>query len=164
MCSTLAPFGFLLPFACAAARDVAAHGAGRRALPAAIESSQLAVSLALGYSYRVTEVDDVLLNFAGVLLGYALFALVRGSVAAPVAAVGRRALARPGRAGDGATRRSGAAGRLALYLPGAARRSLTRRFLQPSQRPSYLSGSSAAAAVAAACSLVAIGRPQRSQA
>jgi len=60
--------------------------------PLTIELSQLAVSLVLGYSYRVTEVDDVLLNFAGVLFGFALFVLLRGLVAAPVAGD-------PGRAG-----------------------------------------------------------------
>ena len=82
---TLAPFGFLLPYAAprlASWRRMALAGV---LFPLAIELSQLAVSLALGYSYRAAEVDDVLLNFAGVLLGYALFVLVRGSVAAPVA-------------------------------------------------------------------------------
>jgi glycopeptide antibiotics resistance protein len=80
---TLAPFGFLLPFAAprlASWRRMALAGL---LFPLAIELSQLAVSLALGYSYRVTEVDDVLLNFVGVLFGYALFVLVRGSVETP---------------------------------------------------------------------------------
>ena len=40
---------------------------------AGVEVGQLAVSVALGFSYRVTEVDDVLLNVSGVLLGYALW-------------------------------------------------------------------------------------------
>ena len=78
---TLAPFGFLLAVLGAAAGHVAAHGARRILFPLAIELSQLAVSLALGYSYRVTEVDDVLLNFVGILLGYGLFVALRGSVA-----------------------------------------------------------------------------------
>ena len=80
---TLAPFGFLLPFTAprlASWRRMALAGV---LVPLAIELSQLAVSLALGYSYRATEVDDVLLNFAGVLLGYSLFVLVRDHVAAP---------------------------------------------------------------------------------
>ncbi len=82
---TLAPFGFLLPFVAprlATWRRMALAGV---LLPLAIELSQLAISFALGYSYRVTEVDDVLLNCAGVLLGYALFVLARGAVATPVA-------------------------------------------------------------------------------
>ena len=89
---TLTPFGFLLPFAAprlATWRRMALAGV---LFPLAIELSQLAVSLVLGYSYRVTEVDDVLLNFAGVLFGFALFVLLRGLVAAPVAGD-------PGRAG-----------------------------------------------------------------
>ena len=45
--------------------------------PPAIELSRLSISLVLGYSYRVTELDDVLLDFAGVLLGYAVFAALR---------------------------------------------------------------------------------------
>ncbi len=82
---TLAPFGFLLPFA--APRLAAWRRMALAALlfPLAIELSQLAISLVLGYSYRATEIDDVLLNFVGVLSGYGLFVLVRGSVATPVA-------------------------------------------------------------------------------
>jgi glycopeptide antibiotics resistance protein len=48
------------------------------AFSAAIEFSQLAVSLALGFPYRVLDVDDVILNVAGVAMGYALFVLVPG--------------------------------------------------------------------------------------
>ena len=54
------------------------------AFPVAIELAQLAVSLLVGYSYRVTEVDDVLLNFAGVLLGFALYVALSGTLSAPV--------------------------------------------------------------------------------
>ncbi len=45
-------------------------------LSTAVELSQLAVSLYLGYRYRMTDIDDVLLNTCGVLLGFAAFALV----------------------------------------------------------------------------------------
>ena len=44
----------------------------------AIELSQLAVSLAVGYWHRMTDVDDVLLNAAGVLLGIGVYAALRG--------------------------------------------------------------------------------------
>ena len=40
---------------------------------ASIELGQLARSLLAGYSYRVTEIDDVILNVSGVLLGFALW-------------------------------------------------------------------------------------------
>ena len=82
---TLAPFGFLLPF-------VAPRFAtwGRMALaallfPLAIESSQLAISLLLGYSYRVTELDDVILNAVGILLGFSVYAVARHHVSTPPA-------------------------------------------------------------------------------
>jgi len=39
----------------------------------AIECLQLAISLTLGYAYRVIDVNDVLLNALGVLIGYVLF-------------------------------------------------------------------------------------------
>jgi glycopeptide antibiotics resistance protein len=41
----------------------------------AIESSQLLISLCLGYPYRVIDINDVICNAAGVLIGYALFRL-----------------------------------------------------------------------------------------
>lgn len=54
---------------------VAAFGAG-------IEGLQLAISLLLGYPYRTIDVNDVIFNSLGVLLGYGLFRLfARGYVA-----------------------------------------------------------------------------------
>src|ERR1035437_7644536 len=52
-------------------------------LSASIELGQLAGSLLAGYSYRVTEIDDVILNVSGVPLGF-------------VGCPSRRAAARPG--------------------------------------------------------------------
>jgi glycopeptide antibiotics resistance protein len=43
----------------------------------AIELIQLAVSGSLGYPYRRTDIDDVILNSAGAFLGYALFLLMQ---------------------------------------------------------------------------------------
>jgi len=87
------PFGFLLPLV------VARAGTWRRVLACglllslSVELGQLAGSLALGYSYRVTDVDDVILNVAGVLLGFALWRLVRARLPGVVATG-------PGLAGD----------------------------------------------------------------
>lgn len=94
---TLAPFGFLLPFAAPRLATWGRMAAAAVLFPLAIELAQLGVSLALGYSYRVTEVDDVLLNFAGVLLGFAVCTLVRGFVAAPLVTGPAPGLARPRR-------------------------------------------------------------------
>jgi glycopeptide antibiotics resistance protein len=89
---TLAPFGFLLPFVAPRAATWPRMVVAALFFPLAIELSQLAVSLALGYSYRVTEVDDVLLNFAGVLLGFAAYVAVRGRVSTPGPDHGTRTL------------------------------------------------------------------------
>jgi glycopeptide antibiotics resistance protein len=80
---TLAPLGFLLPFSAPRRATWPRMAAAALLFPLGIESAQLGVSLALGYSYRVTEVDDVLLNFAGVLLGYAAYVAVRARVSLP---------------------------------------------------------------------------------
>ena len=45
------------------------------ALSTAIELGQLAVSVAVGYAYRTADVDDVLTNVLGALIGFVLFAL-----------------------------------------------------------------------------------------
>ena len=75
---TLAPFGFLLPFSAPRLARWPRMALAGLLFPLAIELSQLAVSLVLGYSYRVTEIDDVLLNFLGILLGYGAFILLQG--------------------------------------------------------------------------------------
>jgi glycopeptide antibiotics resistance protein len=74
---TLAPFGFLLPFAAPRLATWPRIAVAALLFPLGIELAQLGVSLALGYAYRVTEVDDVLLNFIGVLLGFAVYGAVR---------------------------------------------------------------------------------------
>ncbi len=60
------------------------HGsAGRRALAAAlavslgVEGAQFSISTVLGYTYRSADIDDVILNVAGALLGLALLWVIR---------------------------------------------------------------------------------------
>src|SRR3954463_8909391 len=65
------PFGFMLPFI------VPVSGWRRMALRGlffgtTIELTQLIISLFYGFAYRVIDVNDVMLNFAGVMVGYAL--------------------------------------------------------------------------------------------
>ncbi len=43
------------------------------AVAVAIEGAQLGLSLLMGYWYRVADIDDLILNTAGVLLGYGAF-------------------------------------------------------------------------------------------
>ena len=68
------PFGFGLPFLVAwpARRVIAA--AGLFAL--GIELVQLAIDVAYGFAYRSVDINDVLLVWAGAILGYAALRLV----------------------------------------------------------------------------------------
>jgi glycopeptide antibiotics resistance protein len=79
---TLAPLGILLPFALPRLATWRRMAAVAFVVPLCIELAQLGVSLVVGYSYRVTEVDDLLLNFAGVLLGFAMYRVVAPRVTA----------------------------------------------------------------------------------
>lgn len=65
------PFGFLYPlvFGSSGWRRMARAGV---LFGSAIELTQLTISLLYGFAYRVIDVNDVLLNFIGVMLGYAL--------------------------------------------------------------------------------------------
>lgn len=73
------PLGFLLPMLvnpCGWGRAVSvAIGAS-----IAIEVSQFTISWLLGYTYKITDVDDVILNVTGALLGYGLFRVLSGRV------------------------------------------------------------------------------------
>lgn len=71
------PFGFLLPVIWPRLGRPWRMLLAGLFLSGAVELSQLAVSLCLGYYYRMTDVDDVLLNTCGVLLGFAALIAVR---------------------------------------------------------------------------------------
>jgi glycopeptide antibiotics resistance protein len=45
----------------------------------AIEATQLGLSLLMGYPYRYADIDDVIANAAGALLGYGLFVVANGA-------------------------------------------------------------------------------------
>ncbi|WP_224241501.1 VanZ family protein [Hyalangium gracile] len=69
------PWGFLYPFVVPVLgwRAIARSGA---CFSAAIELTQLAISVLYGFAYRVTDINDFLLNVTGVLIGYALLRLL----------------------------------------------------------------------------------------
>jgi glycopeptide antibiotics resistance protein len=69
------PFGFVFPFVVTVSgwRQMVRYGL---MFGAAIELTQLAISLLYGFAYRVIDVNDFLLNFTGVLSGYAALLLV----------------------------------------------------------------------------------------
>lgn len=72
-----APFTALLPAFWARCRSwgvALAVGVGGSVF---IEAVQLLLSLAVGHPYRSVDVDDVILNTAGAVLGYVLWLLAR---------------------------------------------------------------------------------------
>ena len=64
------PFGLLLPAIWPRLARLWRIALAGLLFSAAIELSQLGISLLLGYWYRMADIDDVLLNVGGVLLGY----------------------------------------------------------------------------------------------
>lgn len=71
------PFGILLPILWPRLGRLWRMALAGLCFSGAIELSQLAVSLLVGYWYRMPDVDDLLLNVAGVLLGYGLLVVCR---------------------------------------------------------------------------------------
>lgn len=65
------PFGLLAPVAWTRIRDFRPTLLAGLGLSLCIECVQLGLSVHLGHTYRVAEVDDVLLNVSGVVLGWA---------------------------------------------------------------------------------------------
>jgi glycopeptide antibiotics resistance protein len=70
------PFGFGLPFV--GTTDFKAIAWRGIIFPVFIELAQLLLNFAYRYSARVVDVNDVLFNFAGVLIGFALFRALAG--------------------------------------------------------------------------------------
>ncbi len=69
------PFGLLLPLAYRLRWPVLIVGLSATALSVAIELGQSAISQWLGYAYRSTDIDDVILNVLGALIGVVAFAI-----------------------------------------------------------------------------------------
>ncbi len=67
------PFGILLPLVVSTRWSAALVVIGALWLSAAIELGQLAISYWIGFAYRSTDVDDVILNVLGAAVGYVLF-------------------------------------------------------------------------------------------
>jgi glycopeptide antibiotics resistance protein len=69
------PWGFAYPFVMPASgwRSTVRTGT---AFVVAIEFTQLLISGLYGFAYRVTDINDILLNFAGVVSGYGVLRLV----------------------------------------------------------------------------------------
>jgi glycopeptide antibiotics resistance protein len=69
------PLGLLLP-QMIGRRSLLLVVAVGLALSVAVEAGQLAVSVALGFAYRTADIDDVIVNVTGAVLGYLIYVLV----------------------------------------------------------------------------------------
>ena len=71
------PLGILIPMAFRTRWSIGLVAVTALGLSLAVELGQLAVSVGLGYAYRSTDIDDVILNVLGAALGYAAFTAAR---------------------------------------------------------------------------------------
>jgi glycopeptide antibiotics resistance protein len=69
------PLGLLLP-QMIGRRSLLLVVAVGLALSVAVEAGQLAVSVALGFAYRTADIDDVIVNVTGAVLGYLIYIVV----------------------------------------------------------------------------------------
>jgi len=67
------PLGVLAPMLAPRWRSWARVAVLGFAISLAVEASQLALSLAMGFPWRVFDVDDLIVNTAGAMLGYVLW-------------------------------------------------------------------------------------------
>lgn len=72
------PLGILLPMAIRTRWPLLVVGVVALATSVAIEASQYAISAWIGYRYRSTDIDDVILNVLGALIGGAIFVAWQG--------------------------------------------------------------------------------------
>lgn len=77
--AAFAPLGFLLPLAFRRLWWPLVIFAGLL-VSAAIEATQYAISNNLGHGYRAADIDDVIVNLCGTILGLVLFAVMALSV------------------------------------------------------------------------------------
>jgi glycopeptide antibiotics resistance protein len=73
----LMPVGLYLPFLAPRASHLGTLMLVGLCASLLIEFSQLAISAVLGYTYKIADIDDVILNTVGVAVGYAAFRVIR---------------------------------------------------------------------------------------
>jgi glycopeptide antibiotics resistance protein len=73
----LAPFSVYAPLLLRRLRPFHLTMLAGLAFSLLVEASQLAISTVLGFTYKIADVDDVILNTAGVAVGYVGFLVLR---------------------------------------------------------------------------------------
>ena len=69
------PFGFLICVLFKKCRNIKAAFISGVCFSLIIELSQFIISLFLGYTYKITDIDDLILNTIGALLGFFIYKL-----------------------------------------------------------------------------------------
>lgn len=69
----LAPFGFCGPLLWPRLRSWRVMLLAGLAVSLTVELLQLGISMFLGYTYKIADIDDLIFNTAGVMLGYLVF-------------------------------------------------------------------------------------------
>lgn len=73
----LIPFGIYAPLMFRRLRPIHMTMLAGLAFSLTVEATQLAISTVLGFTYKLADIDDVILNTAGVAVGYVGFQLIR---------------------------------------------------------------------------------------
>ena len=73
----LIPFGIHAPSMFRGVRSLHMTLLAGIAFSLIVETTQLAISVLLGFTYKIADIDDLILNSAGVVVGYAGFLLLR---------------------------------------------------------------------------------------
>jgi glycopeptide antibiotics resistance protein len=68
-----APFGVFLPLLWPRWRSLIAVTGAALAISLAVEVTQVALSVLMGFPYRVADIDDVIINVLGAAIGYGIY-------------------------------------------------------------------------------------------
>jgi glycopeptide antibiotics resistance protein len=74
------PLGFLLPVINKNGRSIKTAFIFAVLIPVAFELLQYLFSLGLGFTYRTADIDDVILNFMGLMIGFIAWKLLKSHV------------------------------------------------------------------------------------
>lgn len=73
----LSPLGFFIPLLFKRTRKISSILIIGLLCSSGIELAQYLISAVIGYTYKITDIDDIILNTIGVLAGFVLFKLVK---------------------------------------------------------------------------------------
>ena len=72
----MVPLGFIIPLIQKKFNNIKSIFISSLIFSLIIESMQFIISIILGYNYKVVDIDDIILNTIGGIIGYILYKLV----------------------------------------------------------------------------------------